>query len=716
MSTDQLSPSSAGAAAAGGIALKPTLDAVLALLALIALAPLMVLIALAVCFESGTPIFFSQDRLGERGRVFRLYKFRKFAADATDCLPVTLSNDPRLTRVGRLLERSKLDELPQLVNVLKGDMSLVGPRPDTLDFADCFTGPHRRVLEYRPGIFGPNQVFFRNEGALYPDHADPLVYYREVLFPLKARVDIAYFSRRTIFSDAVWIVRGVLASIRMSQPAADIRSRIAAIEHWVGKTAVDPHRPSLAQGIPAGASSALPTVCVQGLGFVGAAMAIAIASARDASGRPAYRVVGVDLPTEDGLSRIEALNRGAFPFPTTDAKLNEKAQAAQVTGNLAACAEATAFGSADVIVVDVPLDVRSIHEGASLDMSTFRAAVQSIGRHMRPDALVIIETTIPPGTTACVARPALEEELSRRGLPLDRFMLAHSYERVMPGAAYFDSIVNMPRVYAGCDGRSAEACEAFLRTVIDAKRYPPTRLPNTNASELAKILENTFRAVTIALMDEWAGFAEAIGVDLYEVVECIRARPTHRNMRTPGFGVGGYCLPKDPLMGLLAAREIFNFDHQFPLALLALEINRKTPERALERIKALLGGSLDGRKLLLLGVSYREGVGDTRCSPSEIFYRAAKSQGAGVAVHDPLVEYWRQQEIPVLRNMPPPQGFDAVVLAVAHPDYKDFGYESWVDGQRPLFFDTCDVLSERQRIRLRSLGCRVECIGRGSPA
>jgi lipopolysaccharide/colanic/teichoic acid biosynthesis glycosyltransferase len=248
MSTDQLSPSLAGGAAAGRIALSSALHALFALLALIALAPFMVVIALAIYFESGTPILFSQSRLGERGKVFRLFKFRKFAANTTDSLPITLSRDPRLTRVGLFLERSKLDELPQLVNVLKGDMSLVGPRPDTLDFADCFTGTLRQVLEYRPGIFGPNQFFFRNEGALYSDHADPLAYYREVLLPLKARVDIAYFSDRTVFSDAVWIVRGVLASIDMSPPAADLRSTIVAIERWAGKVGIDPHHPSLQYG------------------------------------------------------------------------------------------------------------------------------------------------------------------------------------------------------------------------------------------------------------------------------------------------------------------------------------------------------------------------------------------------------------------------------------------------------------------------------------
>jgi nucleotide sugar dehydrogenase len=458
----------------------------------------------------------------------------------------------------------------------------------------------------------------------------------------------------------------------------------------------------------------LRTVCVQGLGFVGAAMAIAIASARNAEGAAVYEVVGVDLPTPDGQARIDALNRGVFPFPAADAKLYEKAREAHATGNLHAYAEATAFERADVIVVDVPLDVHGIDGEASLDLSSFRTAVASIGRHMRPDALVIIETTVPPGTTAHVARPVLEHELSRRALPLDQFMLAHSYERVMPGAAYFDSIVSMPRVYAGCDERSALACEAFLRSVIDAERHPPTRLANTNASEMAKVLENAFRAVTIALMDEWAGLAEAIGVDLFEVVDCIRARPTHRNLRTPGFGVGGYCLPKDPLMGRLAAREIFSFDQPFPLVSLALEINRKTPERALQRIRELLGETLVGKKLLLLGISYREDVGDTRYSPSEIFYRAAARQGADLVLHDPLVGFWREQNVPVPKRLPPPGGIDAVVLAVPHPEYRKLPFEDWIDGQKPLFFDTCDILSPEQRARLRAVGCRVECIGRGA--
>jgi lipopolysaccharide/colanic/teichoic acid biosynthesis glycosyltransferase len=187
-------------------------DLVIAIAGLVLLGPLMMLIALAVLIESGAPVFFAQTRLGLGGRHFRIYKFRKFHNDIgkTGC-PLTMKNDARLSRVGRVLARTKLDELPQLYNVLKGDMAVVGPRPESLDFADCFTGSHRRILDYKPGIFGPSQVAFRDECSFFPADADPTRFYRDVLFQLKAAADLSYYPQRTLLSDLKWILRGVLA-------------------------------------------------------------------------------------------------------------------------------------------------------------------------------------------------------------------------------------------------------------------------------------------------------------------------------------------------------------------------------------------------------------------------------------------------------------------------------------------------------------------------
>jgi lipopolysaccharide/colanic/teichoic acid biosynthesis glycosyltransferase len=198
-----------------GCATRRTLDIVVSAIALLMLSPTMLLIALAICVEDGLPIFFYQKRSGQNGRPFCLYKFRKFGVHQdTHGLPVTLQNDPRLTVVGGFLEKAKLDELPQFWNVLTGTMALVGPRPESLNFSDCFQGAYRQVLDHRPGIFGPAQTEYRNEAAYYEATASPERIYREVLFPAKASLDLAYYPTRTLLKDVGWILLGVLAVVR----------------------------------------------------------------------------------------------------------------------------------------------------------------------------------------------------------------------------------------------------------------------------------------------------------------------------------------------------------------------------------------------------------------------------------------------------------------------------------------------------------------------
>ncbi|MGK7867603.1 sugar transferase [Falsiroseomonas sp. E2-1-a20] len=190
------------------------LDVVLAGLGILFLSPVLLLVTLAILIESGRPIFFAQTRLGQDGRHFRLFKFRKFKKCAVESgRPLTVRGDDRMSPIGRILEITKLDELPQLYNILKGEMSIVGPRPESLAFADCFDDANRAVLAYRPGIFGPSQVAFRDEGALYPPGAEPARLYRQVLFPTKAQLDLAYYPKRTLLSDIGWILCGVLAVV-----------------------------------------------------------------------------------------------------------------------------------------------------------------------------------------------------------------------------------------------------------------------------------------------------------------------------------------------------------------------------------------------------------------------------------------------------------------------------------------------------------------------
>ncbi len=195
-------------------AIKRSIDIVLSVIGLVVAFPLMVLIAMAIYAESPGTIFFSQERLGYRGKKFRLYKFRKFPVDWGNVGPgVTVAGDARMTRIGKHLERTKLDELPQLWNIFLGEMSFVGPRPESTQYGHLFTGKFARVLDFVPGIFGPNQITFRNESAMYPPDEDPEKFYEQVLFPEKARADIRYFSSANDLSDLAQIFKGLWVSV-----------------------------------------------------------------------------------------------------------------------------------------------------------------------------------------------------------------------------------------------------------------------------------------------------------------------------------------------------------------------------------------------------------------------------------------------------------------------------------------------------------------------
>lgn len=191
--------------------LRRAFDVVLSIVSLIALAPVMLAIAVLIVIEDGGPVFFQQTRLGFDGRPFGMYKFRKFRSDCgTSGAPLTVEGDSRMTRIGRFLAATKLDELPQLWNILKGDMAVVGPRPESMAFADCFQNGYEEILQHRPGLVGPSQVAFRHEAKLYPADEDPSIFYRRVLFPAKAVLDLAYFKRRTIGSDLGLMVQSAL--------------------------------------------------------------------------------------------------------------------------------------------------------------------------------------------------------------------------------------------------------------------------------------------------------------------------------------------------------------------------------------------------------------------------------------------------------------------------------------------------------------------------
>lgn len=470
----------------------------------------------------------------------------------------------------------------------------------------------------------------------------------------------------------------------------------------------------LARSAGRGAPSAQkPVICIQGLGFVGFAMALAVATARDAKGEHCFNVIGVELPSDRGRSIVSQINSGKLPIASSDPKMEAALALAMKSGNFFATTDPEAYRLASVTVVDIHFDAEHLEgQEPSVNFTGLRAALRTAAERMPNGSLVLIETTVPPGTCEKIAKPEIEAALISSGRSPGALLLAHSYERVMPGDQYFDSVANFWRVYAGATESAADACEKFLEKVINVRDFPLTRLASCTASETAKVLENSYRAVNIAFMEEWGRFAEAANIDIFEIVNAIRMRPTHSNIRQPGFGVGGYCLTKDPLLGMISARKLLEKELDFPFCAKAIEVNREMPLVSLKKLEKSLGG-LKGKKLLLLGISYRQDVSDTRYSPSETFALAALEKGAIVHAHDSFVKSWPEVAAEVHREIPPASGFDAVVLAVPHAQYKELDYSAWLRGARALLFDANHVLETQALRRLAEENIAVESIGRG---
>ena len=452
-------------------------------------------------------------------------------------------------------------------------------------------------------------------------------------------------------------------------------------------------------------------ICIQGLGFVGSAMATAVAIAEDNRGKLIYDVVGVDLPNETGKKRVDAINKGEFPFTISDDRLLLALTKAHKNGNLRASTDQNEYIQADIIVVDVHLDIPYLDDEPQLLFTEFIEAIQAIGKKISSETLIIIETTVPPGTCEKIVIPTLRIELEKRHIDPHSVHVAHSYERVMPGEKYLESIIDYWRVFAGYTKKAGDLCEEFLKNVVNIDKFPLTRLSSTIASETAKVMENTYRATNIAFIDEWTKYAETVGIDMFEVIDAIKVRPTHCNIMFPGLGVGGYCLTKDPTFTPAASKQLFKKALDFPFSKMAVKINHEMPLHTIKRLISFLG-PLKGMRILVCGISYREDVGDSRFSPSETLVRELTKNKANVFCHDPYLTYWDELDLALLKELPKPANYNAVIMAVAHKQYRELILSNWALGTE-LVLDASSIFNKEQRNLAREQGIRVESIGRG---
>ncbi|RPH47786.1 MAG: GDP-mannose dehydrogenase [Desulfobacteraceae bacterium] len=491
-------------------------------------------------------------------------------------------------------------------------------------------------------------------------------------------------------------------------------------------------------------------VVVMGVGFVGAVMAGVVADAEDKkSGKPKYFVIGMQRPSTRSFWKIPYMNRGISPVEAEDPEVAPMiARCVNEKKTLAATFTYDVLSLADVIVVDVQCDYHKetfgdCREGYA-DIAALEDSLKVIGDKIDPDCLILIETTVPPGTTEYVAYPIIKKAFEKRGLKDAEPLLSHSFERVMPGRNYVASVRDFWRVCSGINETARERVTKFLTNVLNVEKFPLTVLEKPIESETCKIVENSYRATLLAFIDEWSVFAERNGVDLTKVIEAIKVRPTHSNILFPGPGIGGYCLPKDGGLGVWAYQTLMGFeDDIFKITPLAIDINDTRSLRAVQLARDALrnmGKIVAASKVTVLGASYRQDVGDTRYSGSEIIVRKLTEMGAEIRAHDPYVKHWwelekqdtypapghswarffRNQEnlteLRMSKSLPGAlEGSDAVILAVRHKDYLSLAPDDVVKmaGKPLAVIDCFGILNDDDIRRYFELGCEVKGLGRG---
>lgn len=489
-------------------------------------------------------------------------------------------------------------------------------------------------------------------------------------------------------------------------------------------------------------------VVVMGVGFVGAVMAAVVADSVGEDGEPGKFVIGMQRPSTRSFWKIPLLNRGQSPVKAEDPEVDTTiARCVNDKKTLTATFSYDALSHADVVVVDVQCDyskqaLADVVQGG-VEMAALEESLKIIGEMVPPSCLVLIETTVPPGTTEYVAHPIMSRAFAQRGITSEP-LLAHSFERVMPGREYVKSIRDFWRVCAGVNPESRARVEKFLSEVLNVAEFPLTVLDRPMESETTKIVENSFRASILAFMDEWSTFAETNGVDIVKVINAIRMRPTHNNLMMPGPGIGGYCLPKDGGLGVWAYHHLMGFQQKlFKITPMAIDINDSRALHAAELVRDALrnmGTLVPNSRIVVLGAAYREDVGDTRYSGSELVVRRLAEMGADLAVHDPYVLTWwefaKQGEYPAtsagrarffrnqegLKDLAVSQdlsgvlsGADAVVLCVRHAQYLELDPDWVVEAcGGPVAVVDCFALLDDERIRRYiELGCEVKGLGRG---
>lgn len=418
------------------------------------------------------------------------------------------------------------------------------------------------------------------------------------------------------------------------------------------------------------------TLVVVGQGYVGLPMALRAAES-------GLKVYGLDTNT----STVERLNAGRSHIDDVSDDDLKRGLAA----GFEATTDPAVVADADVVLVCVPTPLA---EEGGPDLGAVRKAAEAIGAHITAGTLAILESTTYPGTTEEVFAPLLTAGGLEVGSDL---FVAFSPERIDPGNERY-GVRNTPKVVGGlteeCTRRAAAFYGQFVDTVVQAK--------GAREAEMSKLIENTFRHVNIALVNEMLRFSHELDIDLWNAIDCAETKPFGYMAFRPGPGVGGHCIPVDP--SYLSHRVKAQLGYSFRMVELAEEINTAAPLYVANRLRDLLndrGRAVKGSRVLLLGVTYKANISDCRESPADPLAKQLLAWGADLSYHDPFVPVWHPHGVDATLDVVPDleaavRGADVVVLLQTHADYDLAGLAD----AAPVLLDTRGVLDAHPHVEV----------------
>jgi len=443
--------------------------------------------------------------------------------------------------------------------------------------------------------------------------------------------------------------------------------------------------------------TALTKISVIGMGYVGIPVAALLAD------QEGLDVTGIQRRSQRSGWKIDVLNTGKSPFEGDEPGLDELISRVVQKGSFRVTDDFSVIKDMDIILIDVqtPTDGAD-HEPRYLSL---KEVSRQTGTHLKKGSLVVIESTVAPGTTQFVVQPILER---KSGLKAGRdFYLAYSYERVMPGRL-LDYIINLPRIVGGINKKSCDKAVGMYKKIVKANILSTDIL----TAETSKTIENAYRDVNIAFANEMAMVCESLGIDVYKVRELINSR-AERHMHMPGIGVGGHCLPKDTWLLGYGVKQYGRLPINPEFVQLARKINNFMPIHATEMIKEAFASrkvSLRNARVAIFGVAYLEDSDDVRNTPAYDLIRELEAHGTEVIAHDPHVQTFPEAELS--RDLyHVVKGADCIVIATKHKSYFKLNLNKIKSLMRtPIIVDGRNVLDQT---KAEKAGFLYKGIGKG---